>query len=91
MGAVSPGAFIRNPKSKFPKCLQVSFGYGAAGMLGGYKNIWNKNDLSGDQDLENVDPTDLIDRTEIQRLQRFYFSFDIDWTNRLLKNIGQKD
>jgi hypothetical protein len=88
--SVSPGAFIRNPKSKFPKCLQVSFGYGAAGMLGGYKNIWNKNDLSGDQDLENVDPTDLIDRTEIQRLQRFYFSFDIDWTKLPVKKHWAK-
>jgi hypothetical protein len=88
--SISPGAFIRNPKSKFPKCLQVSFGYGAAGMLGGYKNIWNKNDLSGDQDLENVDPTDLIDRTEIQRLQRFYFSFDIDWTKLPVKKHWAK-
>ncbi len=87
--SVSPGAFIKNPKSKFPKCLQVSFGYGASGMLGGYKNIWNKNNLSSD-DLENVDPADIVDRTDIQRLHRFYFSFDIDWTKLPVKKHWAK-
>lgn len=88
--SVSPGAFIRNPKSKFPKCLQVSFGYGAGGMLGGYKNRWSKNDLSGDQDLSAADPADIIDRSDIQRLQRFYFSFDIDWTKLPVKKHWAK-
>lgn len=88
--SVSPGSFIRNPKSKFPKCLQVSFGYGASGMLGGYKNRWNKNDLSGDVSLDNVDPADIVDRSDIQRLQRFYFSFDIDWTKLPVKKHWAK-
>ncbi|MEZ5054860.1 MAG: DUF2279 domain-containing protein [Chitinophagales bacterium] len=87
--SVSPGAFIKNPKSKFPKCLQVSFGYGASGMLGGYKNIWDKNNLSSD-DLENVNPADIVDRTDIQRLHRFYFSFDIDWTKLPVKKHWAK-
>lgn len=88
--SVSPGSFIKNPKSKFPKCIQVSFGYGASGMLGGYRNIWNKNDLSGDQVLDNIDPADLIDRTDIQRLRRFYFSFDLDWTKLPVKKHWAK-
>ncbi len=88
--SVSPGSFIKNPKTKFPKYLQASIGYGASGMLGGYKNIWNKNDLSGDQDLTNVDPADLVDRTDIQRLHRFYFSFDIDWTKLPVKKHWAK-
>ncbi len=88
--SVSPGSFIKNPKSKFPKCLQVSVGYGAAGMLGGYKNIWNKNDLGGDQSLDNVNPADLIDRTNIQRLHRFYISMDLDWTKLPVKKHWAK-
>ena len=88
--SVSPGSFIKNPKSKFPKCLEVSVGYGAAGMLGGYKNIWNKNDLSGDQDLDNVDPNDIIDKTSIQRLHRFYISMDLDWTKLPVKRHWAK-
>lgn len=88
--SVSPGSFIKNPKSKFPKCIQVSLGYGALGMLGGYKNIWNKNDLSGDQSLYNVDPADIIDRSDIQRLHRFYISMDLDWTKLPVKKHWAK-
>lgn len=88
--SVSPGSFIKNPNSKFPKCLQVSIGYGAGGMLGGYKNIWSKNDLAGDQDLKDIDPTDLIDKTSIQRLHRFYISMDLDWTKLPVKKHWAK-
>ncbi len=88
--SVAPGAFIKNPNSKFPKWLQVSFGYGAGGMLGGYKNVWSKNDLGGDEDLKDVDPADIIDRSDIQRLHRFYFSFDIDWTKLPVKRHWAK-
>jgi hypothetical protein len=88
--SVSPGSFIKNSKTKFPKWFEVSVGYGASGMLGGYKNIWNKNDLSGDQDLNNVDPADIIERTDIQRLHRFYISADIDWTKIPVKRHWAK-
>lgn len=88
--SVSPGAFIRNPTSKFPKCLQVSFGYGAGGMLGGYKNRWSKKDLSGDEDLSTADPADIVDRSDIQRTHRFYLSFDIDWTKLPVKKHWAK-
>ena len=88
--SISPGAFIKNPNSKFPKCIQFSFGYGAGGMLGGYKNIWSKKDLGSDIDLGNTDPADIVDRTDIQRLRRFYFSFDIDWTKLPVKKHWAK-
>lgn len=88
--SISPGSFIKKENSKFPKCLQFSFGYGAGGMLGGYRNVWNKNDLSGDTDLSNVDPADIVDRSDIQRLKRFYFSFDIDWTKLPVKKHWAK-
>ncbi len=88
--SVSPGSFIRNPNSKFPKCIQFSFGYGAGGMLGGYVNKWSKKDLSGDVDLNTADPADIIDRTSLQRLHRFYFSFDIDWTKLPVKKHWAK-
>lgn len=88
--SVSPGSFIKNPKSKFPKCLQFSIGYGASGMLGGYKNIWSRKDLSGDVDLSTADPADIVDKTDIQRLRRFYFSFDIDWTKLPVKKHWAK-
>ncbi len=88
--STSPGAFIRNPNSKFPKWLQFSVGYGTKGMLGGYKNIWSKNDLSGDVAINNSNPDDIIDRTNIQRLHRFYFSADIDWTKIPVKKHWAK-
>lgn len=88
--SVSPASFIRKPKTKFPECIQVSLGYGASGMLGGYKNIWNKNDLAGDQSLDNVDPADIVDRTDIQRLHRFYISMDLDWTKLPVKKHWAK-
>lgn len=77
--SVSPGSFIKKPTSKFPKWIQASFGYGATGMLGGERNIWSKNDLGGDN-TGDIDPDDLVDYTEIERVREFYLSFDIDWT-----------
>jgi len=73
----SPGAFIKNPDSKFPKWLSVSFGYGATGMYGGFENRWCAN-----KDLETGEcpPEDIIDRSDIPRLRRFYLSADIDFT-----------
>lgn len=88
--SASPGSFIKNPKSKFPKCIQISFGMGASGMLGGVQNIWSKNDLGGDQDLSQVNPADLINRTDIQRVRRFYLSLDLDWTKLPVKKHWAK-
>lgn len=77
--SASPGSFIKKPDSKFPKWLQVSFGYGASGMLGGIENKWSKNDPGGDV-AGPIDPADLVDYSDIERVREFYLSFDVDWT-----------
>jgi len=73
----SPGAFIQNPDSKFPKWISVSFGYSGTGMLGGFNNIW-----CGEPGTSMVDcPTEqIIDRSDIRRVRQYYLSLDIDFT-----------
>ncbi len=57
-------SFIKH-KTKFPPWINVSFGYGATGMLGSYSNPpeWNGTPLP-----------------YYERTRQYYFSFDIDWT-----------
>jgi hypothetical protein len=71
--SASPGAFIKKPTSKFPKWIAVSFGYGAKGMLGGFDNIWCPDGAS-------CPPTEMTDRSDIERIRQYYLSFDIDFT-----------
>jgi len=52
-------------ESKFPKWLNVSFGYGAKGMLGTYSNPTEHDGM----------PLPYYSRT-----RQYYFSLDIDWT-----------
>jgi hypothetical protein len=56
------------PKSHLPKWLNISFGYGAEGMLGGFENKWTDTDGS------------TITRYDVQRIRQFYFAPDIDLT-----------
>jgi hypothetical protein len=56
------------PHSKLPKWLNLSFGYGAEGMLGGFENKWTDKDGS------------TITRYDVERLRQFYFAPDIDLT-----------
>ncbi|MEI9810945.1 MAG: DUF2279 domain-containing protein [Bacteroidota bacterium] len=56
------------PESKLPAWLNVSIGYGADGMYGGFENTWP------DQ------PGNEIDRTDIPRKRQFYLAPDIDFT-----------
>lgn len=56
------------PKSKLPAWLNVSVGYGADGMYGGFENKW-------DDKLGNE-----INRSDIPRKRQFYVSPDIDFT-----------
>jgi uncharacterized protein YfiM (DUF2279 family) len=52
--------------SKFPEWLNIAFGYGAEGMLGGEENKWTaKNGVS-------------YDATNIKRYRQFFLSPDID-------------
>lgn len=54
-----------NKESKFPKWLNVSFGYGAKGMVGSYSN---PPDYQGKP------------IPSYSRVRQYYFSMDIDWT-----------
>ncbi len=56
-------------QSNLPKWLNVSVGYGADGMLGGFENKWIDDD-SGTP----------VDRTDIPRIKQFYLAPDIDFT-----------
>jgi hypothetical protein len=73
----SPGSFIKNPNSKFPKWISISLGYGGTGMYGGFTNEWCAN-----RDLEygECPETDRISRNDIPRLRQYYLSMDIDFS-----------
>ncbi len=64
--SVNPGSFIKK-ENKFPKWLNVAFGYGAYGMLGGTYNNFVVQDENG-----NV--------LKFDRERRYYFSLDVDLT-----------
>ena len=55
-------------ESNLPPWLNISFGYGADGMFGGFENKWT--DEAGN----------VIDRTDIPRKRQFYLAPDIDFT-----------
>ena len=57
------------PRSGLPRWLNVSFGYGAGNMFGGYQNIAHDN--SG---------TTTFDRRDLQRYRQWYLAPDIDLT-----------
>ena len=57
-------------ESNLPKWLNVSVGYGADGMLGGFENKWIDDDSGGVP----------VDRTDIPRIRQFYLAPDIDFT-----------
>ena len=76
--SVSPSSFIKK-ENKFPKWLNVAFGYSAYGMLGGYENNIVVQDTDG-----NV--------LKFDRERRYYFSLDIDLTrvktkSKVLKKV----
>lgn len=70
------------PKTSLPVWLNVSLGYGANGMFGGYENVaYNK-----------PDGTLTFDRRDIKRYRQFYLSPDIDLTkiktrSRFLRSV----
>jgi hypothetical protein len=57
------------PQSKLPKWLNVSVGYGAQGLLGGYENVAYDNN-------GNV----VFDRRDIPRYRQWYLAPDVDLT-----------
>lgn len=64
--SVNPGAFMRK-ESRFPKWLNVAFGYSAYGMLGGHANTIVVKDKDG-----NV--------LNFNRERRYLLSLDVDLT-----------
>lgn len=65
--------FCFSPFNKKYNYLQLAFGYGADGMLGGFSNTWKQNG-------------ELIDRNDIKRSRSVYFSLDIDWIKLIKKD-----
>ena len=57
------------PTTNLPAWLNVSVGYGADGMFGGFENKWTVGD-----------PPVPIDRTDIPRKRQFYLAPDVDFT-----------
>lgn len=64
--SINPSSFIKRDH-KFPRWLNVAFGYSAYGMLGGHANNFVVQDEQG-----NV--------LKFDRVRRYYFSFDVDLT-----------
>lgn len=73
----SPGSFIKNPNSKFPKWINVAIGYGGKNMLGGFENRWCSDE---DIELGNCPQQNIVDRSDIARERQFYLSLDVDFT-----------
>lgn len=63
---INPAAFLKS-NTHFPKWLNVSLGYSAYGMLGGFNNETNIQETNNRY-------------LEIKRQRRFYLSLDIDLT-----------
>lgn len=64
--SLNPSAFMRKD-TKFPKWLNVSFGYSAYGMLGGHENNFVVQDDNGTV-------------LKFERTRRYYLSLDVDLT-----------
>ena len=69
-GSVNVHSFVKNRTSdKFPKWLNLAFGYGAGNLYGGFKNEWTTAD----------GVTFALDPARYPRYRQFYLSPDIDW------------
>lgn len=66
------------PKSKIPAWLNISVGYGAEGMFGGFNNTWM--DTNGFA----------INRSDIKRYHQWYLAPDIDLTKIRTNKKGVK-
>lgn len=70
--SVNPGAFF--PETRFPKWLNIAFGYGADGILGAYENRWT--DAGGT----------VHDHTSVPRYRQYYLSLDVHLGQLPVKN-----
>lgn len=67
------------PDSKLPRWLDISLGYGAEGMFGGYENTW--------VDSETGMP---VDRTDIKRYRQWFLAPDVDFSKIKTNKKGLK-
>ena len=70
------------PEANLPDWLNISVGYGADGMFGGYENIAKRK----------ADGAITFDRRDIQRYRQWYLAPDIDLTriktnSRFLRSV----
>jgi hypothetical protein len=93
--SINIASFLKK-ETKFPKWLNVAFGYGATNMISGRSNEIINPDKSisfgdpGSQTSEIINSDGHIDY--FTRYRKYYFSFDIDFTkiktkSKLLQNI----
>jgi hypothetical protein len=71
--SINPASFMK-PETKWPKWLNIAFGYGANNMYGGFENSWI-NDNGDIYVLEDHD-----------RYQQYYLAPDIDLTRIPVKS-----
>lgn len=76
----SPERMINRQWTIWPDWLNVAFGFGAGGLLGGYSNVWDRN--NGIR----------YNASSIPRVNEYYLSLDIDLSkintrNRFLKSL----
>ncbi len=81
--SVNVSSFMKNKDSRFPKWLNLSIGYGAENIYGGFENEWTD---------EESGARFMLDPEEFPRYRQIYLSFDVDLTkipvkNRFLKSI----
>lgn len=74
----SPKSFV-GANSRWPSWLQISLGYGAGNMFGGYENEWI---IEGNQFV--------LDPEVYPRYSKFYLGFDLDLTKIRVKNPAVK-
>jgi len=80
-------SFMRKER-RFPDWLNIAFGYGANGMLGGFENTWcSEPQATGYCDCEEANR---VDRSDIERYPQFYISFDVDFTRVQTKKPAVK-
>jgi hypothetical protein len=67
---VNVHSFLKNKETRFPKWLNIAFGYGADNLYGGTQNRWETEDGV----VFELDPQ------RYPRHRQYYLSLDIDWT-----------
>lgn len=80
-------SFMRKDR-RFPAWLNIAFGYGASGLLGGFENKWCTGPQT--QSYQHCDDAHRVDRSDIARYPQFYLSLDVDFTRVQTKKPAVK-